>query len=183
MGRCASPLCAAGGKTLYVVELSRAGLGKVGQRAAARPCLGKRKPQAAPRWRPRLTREPRLGASFRSCAGVGPIPTVIDAAATAPPAKSLFSCESYQDVSRGKKHRGTIDGLGKSAFARRGGIRSGIWPKRKIAIGLIFSAVCFLIGARVADLVLSHEGCFRKIFALPETRPRRQNRAFGPGRA
>jgi exodeoxyribonuclease-3 len=40
MGRCASPLRAAGGKTLHVVELSRAGLAKVGQRPAARPCLG-----------------------------------------------------------------------------------------------------------------------------------------------
>jgi hypothetical protein len=39
----------------------------------------------------------------------------------------------------------------------------------------------FLTGARVANLVLSHEGCFREIFALPETRPRRQDRASDRG--
>ncbi len=50
VGRRDAPLCPGGGEALHVVELSRARLGAVEPGAPPRPCLGQRKPRAAP-WR------------------------------------------------------------------------------------------------------------------------------------
>ena len=70
--RCRAPLHPARAKALHLVELSRARLGGIRPRPAARSCLGHAGAERPARWRRRPSYRARLAARLRPCSGAGP---------------------------------------------------------------------------------------------------------------